>query len=166
MNWDLLGSHQATVLRLLLEVFQRGLGFVFQLVEVNVLDVGQLAQHRLLVLLLLVVLSNHLGQFCGQHHVVPGLLDLGLIQLVLAVTNMDSMSLPGRSPSALTVVEHQRQHESQACIWRTVEHNSFTFGSRYFSLKWLRTVALSAFFWAKFASRSCLKERKQRFWGG
>lgn len=86
LNWDLLGSHQATVLRLLFQIFQRGLGFVLQLVDVNVLDVGQLSQHRLFVLLLLVVLSNHLGQFCGQHHIVPGLLDLGLVQLVLAET--------------------------------------------------------------------------------
>lgn len=72
-------SHEIAVFRLLLEVFQCGLGFVLQLVDVHVLDVGQLAQHRLLVRLLLVVLSNHLGQLCGQHYVVPCLLDLGLV---------------------------------------------------------------------------------------
>lgn len=72
-------SHETTVLRLLFEVFQRGLGFVFQLVHVHVLEVGQLTQHGLLVCLLLVVLGNHLGQLCGQHHVVPRLLDLGLV---------------------------------------------------------------------------------------
>lgn len=76
-------SHKATILRLLFEVFQRGLGLVFQLVDVHVLDVGQLPQHRLFVRLLLVVLSDHLGQLCGQHHVVPRLLDLGLVDLVL-----------------------------------------------------------------------------------
>lgn len=79
---------------------------------------------------------------------------------------MDSMSLLGRSTSAhdsaTAVICRQ---DSQACIWRGVERSSFTFGSRYFSLKWLRTVALSAFFWAKLASRSCLKESKEHFWG-
>lgn len=78
-------SHKTAVLRLLFEVFQRCLGFVLQLVHVHVLDVGQLAQHRLLVRLLLVVLGDHLGQLRGQHHVVPRLLDLGLVQLVLRV---------------------------------------------------------------------------------
>lgn len=81
-------SHETAVLRLLFEVFQCGLGFVFQLVDVHVLDVGQLTQHRLLVRLLLVVLGDHLGQLCGQNHVIPRLLDLGLVQLVLQWTDM------------------------------------------------------------------------------
>ena len=59
------GSHQAAVLCLLLEVLQRGLGLVLELVHVHVLDAGQLAQHRLLALLLLVVLGDHLGQLRG-----------------------------------------------------------------------------------------------------
>ena len=82
------GSHEAAVLRLLFQVLQRGLGFVFQLVHVHVLDVGQLAQHGLLVRLLLVVFSDHLGQLRGQLHVIPRLLDLGLIQLVLRWTQV------------------------------------------------------------------------------
>lgn len=83
--WDLelAKSHETAILRLLFEVFQCGLGFVLQLVDVHILDVGQLAQHRLLVRLLLVVLSDHLSQLCGQHHVIPCLLDLGLICLIL-----------------------------------------------------------------------------------
>lgn len=83
--WDLelAKSHETAILCLLFEVFQCGLGFVFQLVDVHILDVGQLAQHRLLVRFLLVVLRDHLGQLCGQHHIIPRLLDLGLIHLIL-----------------------------------------------------------------------------------
>lgn len=96
-------SHEATILRLLFEVFQRGLGFVFQLVDVHVLDVGQLPQNRLFVLLLLVVLGDHLGQLCGQLHVLPRLLDLGLIKLVLIRTKDPA----NRTGDRMTNLEHK-----------------------------------------------------------
>ncbi len=37
-----------------------------------------------------------------------------------------------------------------------------TFGNLYLSLKWDLTVALSAFFWAKLSSRSCLRSNENR----
>lgn len=54
-------SHEIALLSRLFEVFQRGLGLVLQLVHVHILDVGQLAQDRRFGLLLLVVVSDHLG---------------------------------------------------------------------------------------------------------
>lgn len=76
-------SHDRALLSRLLEVLQCGLGLVLQLVQVHVLDVGQLPDDRLLLCLLLVVLCDHLGQLCGQLDVVSRLLDLRLVNLVL-----------------------------------------------------------------------------------
>lgn len=44
-----------------------------------------------------------------------------------------------------------------ADVWLIV-----TFGNLYLSLKWVLMVALSAFFWAKLVSRSCLRRNENR----
>lgn len=77
------GLHDITLFSRLSDVFQGGLGLLFYLINIYVLNVGQLTQDRLLLLLLLVVLRDHLGQFCGQLHVICRSLNLRVVQFTL-----------------------------------------------------------------------------------
>lgn len=76
-------SHDAALLRRVLQVLQCGLSFALQMTHVHVLDVGQLTQDGLLLLLFLVVFGDHLGQFSGELDIVSRRLDLSLVQLIL-----------------------------------------------------------------------------------